>query len=367
MHGFNPELLQIAREAEGLTQAELAALCSVHQNEISRWESGLRSPLVEDVRRLAMALDRDVSFFYRTDFAFSIDSQMVFHRARKCTQRKVLRLLHAKFNAVLVAITALLSRFKPWENRIPHIPITPATPPASIALELRKRWMLGMAPIRNLVGLVEAAGAIIVRFDFGCSDVDAIALKRMNLKPIFFLNSTASADRIRFSVAHELGHVVMHERESESMESEADEFAAEFLFPTASVKSELRSLSPNALWLQKQRWRVSAACIIKRAAATNLIDENEERRWWATFSKRGWRKSEPYPISEESPSTLNALLASAIDDHGMSKEELRCLLGATHQEFESVYGMGGGGSLPFRVVREQDQEDFVQGSSPKPR
>ncbi|WP_246430558.1 ImmA/IrrE family metallo-endopeptidase [Streptomyces rectiverticillatus] len=60
---------------------------------------------------------------------------------------------------------------------------------------------------------------------------------------MFLLNSTVPGDRFRFSLAHELGHVVMHTGPGDPrlQEQQADQFAAEFLMPHGSVLADLRT------------------------------------------------------------------------------------------------------------------------------
>lgn len=45
------------RKKAGLTQVELAELVNVHENTVSRWESGDREPRATDIKNLCEALD----------------------------------------------------------------------------------------------------------------------------------------------------------------------------------------------------------------------------------------------------------------------------------------------------------------------
>lgn len=52
-----------AREVARLTQEQLGGLVSESAITISRWETASRRPTVDDVMKLAEALDRDIHFF----------------------------------------------------------------------------------------------------------------------------------------------------------------------------------------------------------------------------------------------------------------------------------------------------------------
>lgn len=334
---FNPDLLIIAREAAGFTQCELAQRTGFGQNSISRWEAGIRVPSPDEVDCLADSLQRVASFFYRSERPLSVDVALMFHRAKAKTRLGVIRTLHAKLNIVRIAIASLLRQFESWEIHINQFPIEDFANATEIAKMVRAQWQVTNGPIRNLSELLEAAGAIIVAFDFGTNDVDAVGMKSWDTVPIFFINSSAPSDRIRFSLAHELGHIVMHDLPSESMEKEANEFAAELLVPTDSARTELGGISSTTVWRLKQRWKVSAQCLIRRAKDAGLIDEGRYASLMAYFSKQRWRKCEPFPIEPEPAKTLQSLFKVCKEELGFSTSELLKLTGASKEELQTIF------------------------------
>jgi Zn-dependent peptidase ImmA (M78 family) len=48
---------------------------------------------------------------------------------------------------------------------------------------------------------------------------------------------------LRWTLVHEIGHILMHRFPTDNMEREADEFAAEFLLPAKDVKPQLYDLT----------------------------------------------------------------------------------------------------------------------------
>ena len=51
------ENIKTARKAAGVTQKELAERLQVYQKDISRWETGVRTPSAEYIIQLCKALD----------------------------------------------------------------------------------------------------------------------------------------------------------------------------------------------------------------------------------------------------------------------------------------------------------------------
>ena len=338
-NNFNADLLQVARLAASLNQTDLSQQLGVGQNTLSRWESGLRVPSEDEIDRIAETLGRPVGFFYRTERPLAVDAGFMFHRKRAKTKQSTLQTLHAKLNVTRLAIASLLKQLADWEVRFHRMPIEDFSSAAEVAQLLRASWQVNKGPIRNLVEMVEAAGAVVVSFDFGTRDIDAVGWWPWDTPPLMFLNSSAPADRVRFSLAHELGHLVMHEVPSNTMEPEADLFASEFLVPEASAKTELRDITPAKLWQLKQRWRVSGQCLVRRASDAGTIDERRYKSLMCYFSKQGWRKAEPYPIDTESSSTLSRIMGAFTSDLGYSETELRELMGVTSDELATLFAL----------------------------
>lgn len=336
---FNADLLQVARLAASMNQTELSRRIGVGQNTLSRWESGIREPSEDEIEKIAEALGRPVGFFYRTERPLSVDAGFMFHRKRAKTKQSTLQSLHAKLNITRLSIASLVKQLADWDVRFYRMPIEEFSSAAEVARLLRTSWQVNKGPIRNLVEMVEAAGAIVVTFDFGTRDIDAVGWWPWDTPPLMFLNSSAPADRVRFSLAHELGHLVMHEVPSETMEPEADLFASEFLVPEASARTELRDITPTKLWQLKHRWRVSGQCLVRRASDAGTIDERRYKSLMCYFSKKGWRKAEPYPIDPESSSTLKRIMQAFTTDLGYSQIELRALMGVTDDELASLFNV----------------------------
>jgi len=334
---FNPDMLQIARNAAGMSQTQLAKAIGVAQNTLSRWESGLRTPSEEEVNRLSIEFGRPLEFFYRVERPFAVDSAVLFHRKRARTPLSALRPLHARINVARLALAMLLEQIEDWDVHLVRMPIDEHESAAMVARKVRASWQVAPGPIRDLVGLVEAAGVVVFQFDFGSPDIDAIGVWPLDTPPLMFINSSAPADRVRFSLAHELGHLVMHDVPNGEMEKQADEFASEFLLPRDSALTELREISSSSVWRLKRRWRVSAQCIIRRAKDSRLITNERYTSLMCYFSKKGWRKCEPYPIEEENPTTVERLRDAFLGQLGYSEEAFRQLAGVTQKELVEVF------------------------------
>src|ERR1700734_2992321 len=109
--------------------------------------------------------------------------------------------------------------------------------------------MLPRGPLQSVVENIESAGGIVVLARFGTNLIDGLSFRVEGVPPLFFMNKDVPGDRFRFSLAHELGHMVMHSipDDDEKMESEAHRFAAAFLMPASEIKPYLAAAKINNL------------------------------------------------------------------------------------------------------------------------
>jgi Zn-dependent peptidase ImmA (M78 family) len=209
--------------------------------------------------------------------------------------------------------------------------------PEKIAEFVRAAWQMPRGPIGNLISLVESMGAIVIPFDFGTDDVDAVGQWTWGLPPLFFLNSAAPTDRMRFSLAHEIGHIVMHRVPTPDLEKEADRFAAELLLPAADITDELRALTLQKAMRLKLRWRVSAQALITKAKTTKAVSDRKYASLYSYLSKLGYRKKEPFTLAPEVPTTLSRLVGLHISHLGYSLDDLCQIAFVSDEEFRLTY------------------------------
>jgi Zn-dependent peptidase ImmA (M78 family) len=200
--------------------------------------------------------------------------------------------------------------------------------PEKAAAHVRLLWQMQRGPVANLIEVIERAGGLIIHCDFGVDAMDALYQPAPQLPPLFWMNSNKPCDRARFSLAHELGHVVMHHVYTEPAiaETEANTFARAFLMPRADFRSEcLTRLDFPALAQLKQRWRVSMAAIAYRARDLHAISPAAYKTMVIKMSSM--RRVEPYPIASETPRLLAGLLQkfSVIFGNATSEEIGRAL------------------------------------------
>src|ERR1035441_4673396 len=220
-----------------------------------------------------------------------------------------------------------------------------------IARRLRAAWRLPMGPLMALVSTVEAAGGTVVRREFGTHRINAISVWNPAHGPLFVLNKNLSPERQRFVLAHELGHMIMHEGEPprDDAEREADQFAEELLMPAAEVSSDLLGIDARKAMALKPYWRVPMQTLILRAEHLDIITHARSRSLHAYMNKAGYLTCEPMPLDREEPQVLNEMIKVHLRDHGYTRSELAWMLGMLEEDLSPE--LSNEQSSNLRIVR----------------
>lgn len=336
MDPINPEMLTLARELRGLTQSEVARRAGIAQATVSKYENGTLEVSVDHLNRLAAALDLPPSFFRQRDRAFG--SMCIHHRKRQSLSVKQLKQIHAKFNVILLQIRKMLQSVDIDSSQSFHaMALDEYGSPEMVARTLRAAWRMPPGPVRNLTAIVESCGGIIFSLPLYTDKFDALSLWAPKMPPVLFVNETFPGDRLRFSLAHEVGHLIMHTIPSPNQEEEADRFASEFLMPADEIRPYLSKLTFDRLATLKSYWKVSMQAIIRRAYTLGTISERQQRTFFMKMSSNGWRKKEPVDIPVEKPSIIRSVVDVHLMDHGYTIAELCEAICASTDDFRRDY------------------------------
>jgi len=328
------------------------------QGEISKFETGLKIPSDEQVRRLASHLHVLTEFFYFNESKRDFGSGCVYHRKRQSASETKLRQLLALLNFRRIQIKQLLTSVTPKNDfSFEHFDIDEYNhDPRQVAQMVRGIWKIPPGPVQSVIQVIENAGGIILKSDFGTDRVDALSQWLSGLPPIFLVNSRIPADRMRWTLVHEIGHILMHRFPTETMEREADLFAAEFLLPAKQVKPQLYDITLAKLASLKPYWRVAMSALLRRATDLETITPRSKQYLWTQMGMRGYRKHEPIEIPAEEPTLLRELLKYHLD-LGHEVQELARIVGLKESDFVEEYlrnlDLGveySRISLPLRVV-----------------
>lgn len=318
-------MIILAREARELTQTELAELVSTSQAVISKVESGLRPASPELISAMSEKLDFPEPFFLRDEPLYDATNSILYHRKRESLPKKRLGSIHAWLNIHRLAAAALERSVEINPARsLPELSLDEYGSPESIARAVRAAWNLPRGPVANVTALIEDLGGVIIRRDLETHLIDAVSQWVPGYPPIFLINSRAPGDRIRFTLMHEVAHLIMHRVPHPEMEHQADRFASEFLMPEREIRPSLVHLNLRKLASLKPYWKVSMQALLYRAKDLGTITPKQSSYFWMNMGKLGYRMAEPAElnVSLEEPTLPRKLISAHRNSLGYSREEI---------------------------------------------
>ncbi len=322
------ERIKRARIAAGLSQREAAQRAELSAMAISKFERGESTPTSGTLIRLARALGTRTEFFFRPD---TVELGQPEYRKRSSLGKKALAQIEADILDQVERLLEIATLF-------PVLPVPDFTVPAEVptriasmddvettARVLREAWRLGLNAIPSLADTLEERGLLVLTSAAdGQGKFDGLAAT-VSGRPLVVVGRDWPGDRQRFTMAHELGHLVLAGRLFTRLNEEkaCDRFAGAFLVPRQTVVSELGShrsrLEPRELHSLKHAYGLSMMAWVFRARDAAVITDRTADIVFRMFSKRGWRKLEPGdPVAPEVPKLFERLVIRALAEDMIS-------------------------------------------------
>jgi Zn-dependent peptidase ImmA (M78 family)/transcriptional regulator with XRE-family HTH domain len=336
-------MIVTARESRGYTQKSVSETIGLSQGTLSKIENGQSDPSGELVERIADALNYPASLLYR-DFPL-LHLPPLFFRKRVSVSATVLKAAQARMNLSRLHLSMLLRSAEFADASIPSIDLAEFRGDVEgVARQLRAEWRLPRGPVENVTKLLEDAGVVVFRCEFGTRKLDAISIqKHGDLPPMVFVNANMPGDRLRFTLAHELGHLVLHHHvpmPGAMIEHEANRFAAELLTPASEIRGFLSRPTIERLASLKPYWKVSISSLAMRAEELRQIGERQSRHLRMQLARAGYSDQEPFPIPTEEPRLVRELIDLHKGQLGYADTDLATALDLNVHEFRTLYGDG---------------------------
>ena len=339
---INPNMVLLAREARGLTQTGLAEKLHTYKANISRLEHGDGNADEHTLVALAEATNYPPHFFLQKGEILPVNLS---YRKRQHVQVKLLSPIEAQINIIRRHVQFITRATQQQVPELPLYEVNEKNTPEKIAELVRKKWNVPAGEIDNLGKLLEQQGIIISSFDFGTERVDSRSMLTDDQYPIIFLNRSLLGDRQRFSLAFELGHLIMHTfttvPHERDINHEANLFAAEFLMPGKDIVKDFRDgVTLSLLGELKRKWKVSMIALLYRADDLGLLTPNQKRYLVQQFNTQKIRRREPQQldVSKENPQLMRRLLADYMSKSKLTVMQLCTVLAIEADDYMNYYG-----------------------------
>lgn len=339
------DMLRLARQRLGLTQKLAAQKLGIMQPLLSRFENGISDPDDVLLNKAGRVYDVPRLFFNVREPVYGPPvSVHPMPRAKADVTARDLDMVTAELNIRVMQMRRFLEAvdFEPTKD-VPLLDIEQYGTAEKIAAVVRAHWSIPSGPIKNLTAIVERAGVVVGTSSFGGASISGMTFRVPGQPALILLNNEHPADRLRFTLAHELGHLVMHRFPTPEMEEQANEFASALLLPREDMRQAFGGRIVNLALLAslKPEWRVAMQALLMRANALGYVTPNQSRYLWQQISSRGWRLREPPELDfeREKPSVLPSILDAHLNQLGYTIGDLSNFIPIHEHEFARMYGI----------------------------
>jgi len=311
-----------AREADGLTQGQLAAEAGLERTALAKIERGRRSVSSLELARLAGALRRPIEWFIREAPAAVV--------SRRSEQ------IDSRVSSALDIRLELVARDVELLADVGELPRLAARKPSALrslaqaeqlASEVRKEIGEPEGGLPNLDRVAERLGLYAFAFEFPEETADGayVALEGVG---VAVLNGSMPTGRRRFTLAHEIGHHVLADAHStdyalldeitQRREQLINIFAIHLLMPRQSVLQLWRERGGvedprGAAICLAAEYRVSWTAACAHLKNLGFIDESTRQRLLAYPPGRAdYLERSLFIVEELSPPSLPPGYISAV-------------------------------------------------------
>lgn len=336
-----------ARLGANLTLKAMGDAVGVSHTAIQKYELGKVTPSSSQLLKLARASGVRTEYFFRSNQVELVDTEF---RKRASFGLKAQEAVKLKVEALVEKRIELLGVFP--QSPIAAFEVPDELPDTVDTYEdieclvesMLNAWQMGLNPIQDLTHELESRGLLVVMVDEPNEKFCGLSAKAVTASgtayPVVAVSSTWPGDRQRFTLAHELGHLVLHDRLPEELDEEraCNRFAGAFLVPRFAVLralgAERRRLEVQELKVLKHEFGLSMAGWLMRAKQCGVISDDAYSQTWRLFSSQGWRTKEPgEPLAKERPKLFEQLVYRALAEQFVSEAKAAELLDMSLMRF----------------------------------
>lgn len=281
--------LREARQMMGYSMERLSSLTrhEVTKQSISKYESGKMLPRGATLKKLAQALDISADYF--AGRGMQIDKPMLRNAFKtplepEETQRLVAML--SFWAEQYVSAEKRTGMETPFVNPLADTEVDSLENVSAAADRLRQAWNLGSGVIPSILRLMERKGIKILNHQLPMNvlGLSTWADGAYPLVVIDMSHEKHTVERLRFTAAHELGHIVLNIPDGEKRETYCNQFAGCFLLPKSTLYEEIGCAHRDKVTLEElidlhEAYGLSVSALVHELKDFDIIDE-KYYHWW---------------------------------------------------------------------------------------
>lgn len=344
------ERFKSARLMKGFSLQDLADALDnqLTRQALHRYEKGEVMPDSNKINLLSKALDVHPDYFFRSTTVKL--GEIEYRNLNKMPQKEasIIKEKTKDYLSRYLELEEILGLPNEFEDYLKDFEVVIEYEQVNRAAELlRDKWGLGNAPIFNIVELLEDKNIKVIDLRVN-DDFDGLQTRVNDTIPVIAYNANKinKPDRIRFTLLHELAHLLLKFGDISSKQKEVlcHQFAGAMLLSEETIKGELgkqrNKLSINELGNIKKQYGISMQAIVMRAKDCGIISEYYTNQFFFLIKQMNWKIDEPIDyMGVEESNRFEQLLFRALIEEQISISKAASLNNQTLADFRKNYQM----------------------------
>jgi len=337
--------LKLARKMAGMSLQDLSDKLGnmVSKQSINKYEQGLMNPTSEVLLAISKVLNVKPDYFLKKN---TLELKEISFRKKSSMPKKVEESIIEKSRDYVERFFEIESIFniKPkFRNPLKQIIINDKNAVEIAANKLRGAWELGHGPISSIVEMLELKGVKVLLIDSE-DEIDGLSFFASNENPVVVVNRKfKSIERIRFTIIHELAHLLLEfenhiKSDPKQIEKLCHFFSSCFLIPKEMLIKMIGGNKRSYIDIKelisiKEYYGISIRAIVHRLNELDIITQNYYQRWMIYMSKTYGQKDEPGTFKgEEKQKLFEQLVNRALAEELISLSKASTLLNISINE-----------------------------------
>lgn len=337
-----------ARKLKGLTLQEVADELGVSKQMISKYENGKSIPNSTNLLKLSRLFNLKIDYFFN---ALRIEIGEVNFRKKSSFSKKKQDSIKEKIKIDLENYLWLednLSIDYNFKNSIKDFKIKSIEDIEKATLVLRNEWEIGIDPIHNIIQLLEDKEIKVIEIFDVDDKFDGLATYVNDKYPVIVVNGNFPVERKRFTLLHELGHLLLNlpDCDMNMEENYCNKFASEFLLPKEIVIKEFGGkrthITLNELIVTQKKYGMSIPAIIYRLVDAKILSKDRQTQFYKKMNFNPSLKKEINTSRFETPENsyrYERLVYRALAQENISISKASSLLNLSVEEVKENYSM----------------------------
>lgn len=332
------------RVQKGYSLQEVAEKLGVSKQMISKYEKGDSIPSSDKIIAFSKLFGQKVDFFFRKPEVEI--TEINFRKKSKFSNKKVSALketirIHIENYLYIENICQLNAVFV---NPLSDFEIQSELDVIAAAEKLRNAWNIGINPIRNIIQLLEDMEIKVIEVDEDASLFDGLSTVVDDKYYVIVINKRMPIERKRFTLLHELGHLVLNisNLTEKQQEKYCNVFASEMLFARQNAIAEFgnkrNKITLTELKNNQTKYGISISAIVYKLGELKIISQEKLAEFYKRLNYEQELKHEIEKsrfVGNESSSRFENLVYRSLSEEFISLSKAAALLHLSLDELKN--------------------------------